>query len=157
MDVIILAIIGFVAIAGPAILTLLLYWRDNPDRRLSWRRAAENSADTDPEHFRRPSGQAWLFFMVAAAAAEGAAAATVAAAGGTAAAAPAEVGCRGAVPDRTGNAEPGRVCAWATATRSGQQERQRVRSQATSTRTMRRGIPGGGEEHAGVCSTSPCW
>jgi hypothetical protein len=63
MDVVILAIIGFVAIAGPAILALLLYWRDNPDRRLSWRRAAENSADTDPEHFRRPSGQAWLFFM----------------------------------------------------------------------------------------------
>jgi hypothetical protein len=62
MDAITLAI-AFVAIAGPAILALVLYWRNNPDRRLSWRRAAENSADTDPEHFRRPSGQAWLFFM----------------------------------------------------------------------------------------------
>ena len=61
MDLITLAIISFVAIAGPTILTLMLYWRNNPDRRLSWRRAAENTADTDPEHFRRPSAQ-WLFF-----------------------------------------------------------------------------------------------
>jgi hypothetical protein len=60
MDVITLAI-AFVAIAGPNLLALALYWRNNPDRRLSWR-AAENTADTDPEHFRRPSGQ-WLFFM----------------------------------------------------------------------------------------------
>jgi uncharacterized membrane protein YgcG len=63
MDAITLAI-TLVAIAGPAILALVLYWRNNPDRRLSWRRAAENSADTDPEHFRRLSGQAWLFFMI---------------------------------------------------------------------------------------------
>jgi hypothetical protein len=51
MDLMTLAI-AFVAIAGPSILALVLYWRNNPDRRLSWRRAA----DTDPEHFRRPSG-----------------------------------------------------------------------------------------------------
>jgi hypothetical protein len=56
MEIITLAIIGIVAIAGPTVLALLLYWRDNPDRRLSWRRAAENAADTDPAHFRRPSG-----------------------------------------------------------------------------------------------------
>lgn len=62
MEIIPLAIIGIVAIAGPTVLTLLLYWRNNPDRRLSWRQAAENAADTDPAHFRRPSGQ-WLFFM----------------------------------------------------------------------------------------------
>ena len=61
MDVMTLAI-AFVAIAGPSILALVLYWRNNPDRRRSWRRAAEDAADTDPEHFRRPSGQ-WLFFM----------------------------------------------------------------------------------------------
>jgi hypothetical protein len=61
MDAIILAIVIFVAIAGPSILALVLYWRNNPDRRLSWRRAAENAADTDSEHFRRPSAQ-WLFF-----------------------------------------------------------------------------------------------
>jgi hypothetical protein len=60
MDVITLAI-AFVAIAGPTLLALALYWRNNPDRRLSWRRAAEDGADTDPEHFRRPTGQ-WLFF-----------------------------------------------------------------------------------------------
>jgi hypothetical protein len=79
MDVMTLAI-AFVAIAGPSILALVLYWRNNPDRRLSWRRAAEDAADTDPEHFRRPSGQ-WLFFMGGATAAE--------AAGATAAAVPA--------------------------------------------------------------------
>ena len=61
MDVMTLAI-AFVAIAGPSILALVLYWRNNPDRRLSWRSAAKVAADTDPEHFRRPSGQ-WLFFM----------------------------------------------------------------------------------------------
>jgi hypothetical protein len=54
-------VIAFIAIAGPSILALVLYWRNHPDRRLSWRRAAENAADTDPEHFRRPSVQ-WLFF-----------------------------------------------------------------------------------------------
>jgi uncharacterized membrane protein YgcG len=62
MEIITLAIIGLVAIAGPTLLALLLYWRNNPDRRLSWRQAAEHAADTDPAHFRRPSGQ-WLFFM----------------------------------------------------------------------------------------------
>jgi hypothetical protein len=61
MDAITL-VIAFVAIAGPSVLALVLYWRNNPDRRLSWRRAAENAAVTDPEHFRRPTGQ-WLFFM----------------------------------------------------------------------------------------------
>ena len=60
MDVMTLAI-AFVAIAGPSILALVLYWRNNPDRRRSWRRAAEDAADTDPEHFRRPSVQ-WLLF-----------------------------------------------------------------------------------------------
>jgi hypothetical protein len=60
MDAMILAI-AFVAIAGPSILALVLYWRNNPDRRRSWRRAAKDAADTDPEHFRRPSAQ-WLFF-----------------------------------------------------------------------------------------------
>ena len=54
MDVIALAIIGIVAIAGPTVLAVVLYWRDNPDRRPSWRRATENSRDTDPEHFPRP-------------------------------------------------------------------------------------------------------
>jgi hypothetical protein len=61
MDAIILAVIIFVAIAGPSLLALMLYWRNHPDRRRSWRRAAEDAADTDPEHFRRPSAQ-WLFF-----------------------------------------------------------------------------------------------
>jgi hypothetical protein len=61
MEVMTLAI-AVVAIAGPSLLALVLYWRNNPDRRLSWRRAAEDAADTDLEHFRRPSGQ-WLFFM----------------------------------------------------------------------------------------------
>jgi len=61
MDAIMLAVIIFVAIAGPTLLALVLYWRNNPDRRRSWRRAAEDAADTDPEHFRRPSVQ-WLFF-----------------------------------------------------------------------------------------------
>lgn len=60
MDVMTLAI-AFVAITGPSVLALVLYWRNNPDRRRSWRRAAEDGADTDPEHFRRPSAQ-WLFF-----------------------------------------------------------------------------------------------
>jgi hypothetical protein len=47
MDVITLAIIGFVAIAGPTILAIVLYRRNNPNRRAS--------ADTDPEHFPRPA------------------------------------------------------------------------------------------------------
>jgi hypothetical protein len=55
MDVITLAIIGFVAIAGPTILALMLYWRDHPDQRPSWRRAWEHSRDTDPEHVPGPT------------------------------------------------------------------------------------------------------
>jgi hypothetical protein len=55
MDLITLAIIGFVAIAGPTILAIVLYWRGNPDRRPSWRRAAENSRDAGSEHVPRPS------------------------------------------------------------------------------------------------------
>jgi hypothetical protein len=55
MDVITLAIVGFVAIAGPTILALVLYWRDHPDQRPSWRRAREHSRDTDPEHFPGPN------------------------------------------------------------------------------------------------------
>jgi hypothetical protein len=70
MDIVTLAI-AFVAIAGPSILALVLYRRNNPDRRLSWRRAAEDAADTDPKHFRRPRGQ-WLFFIGGATAAEAA-------------------------------------------------------------------------------------
>ena len=84
MDAIILAIIIFVAIAGPTLLALLLYWRNNPDRRRSWRRAAQDAADTDPEHFRRPSAQ-WLFFGSGAAAGEAAGATAAGAAGATAA------------------------------------------------------------------------
>jgi uncharacterized membrane protein YgcG len=61
MDAIVFAIIIVVAIAGPSVLALVRYWRANPDRRLSWRRVAENAGDTDPEHFRRPSWQAWPF------------------------------------------------------------------------------------------------
>jgi hypothetical protein len=58
----ILLVIAVVALAGPTLLAIVLYRRNNPDRRLSWRQAAENTADTDPAHFRRPSAQ-WLFFM----------------------------------------------------------------------------------------------
>jgi hypothetical protein len=51
MDVIILAIallaIALLAIAGPTILAIVLYWRNNPDRR--------SSVDTGPEHFPRPA------------------------------------------------------------------------------------------------------
>jgi hypothetical protein len=55
MDGIALAVIGFVAIAGPTVLAVVLYWRDNPDRRPSWRRAPGHPRDTDPEHVPRPS------------------------------------------------------------------------------------------------------
>jgi hypothetical protein len=47
MEIITLAIIGFVAIAGPTILAIVLYRRNNPNRR--------PSADADPEHFPRPA------------------------------------------------------------------------------------------------------
>jgi hypothetical protein len=43
-----LVVLDFEAIAGPTILALMLYWRDNPDQRPSWRRAREHSPDTDP-------------------------------------------------------------------------------------------------------------
>ena len=46
MDVITL-VIAFVAIAGPTLLALVLYRRNNPDRR--------PSADTDPEHIPHPA------------------------------------------------------------------------------------------------------
>jgi hypothetical protein len=90
MDAIILAIIIFLAVAGPTLLALALYWRRNPDRRLSWRRALEESSDADRDHFRGPSwrgeGRSWAG-ATAAEGAEGAA--------GTAAAAPAEVRSHG--------------------------------------------------------------
>ena len=61
MDAIILAVIIFVAIAGPSILALVLYWRNNPDRRRSWRRAAEDAPDTPPAHDRRGRWGGWVF------------------------------------------------------------------------------------------------
>jgi hypothetical protein len=47
MDGVMLGIIIFLAIAGPTLLALVVYRRNNPDRRLS--------ADTDPEHIPRPA------------------------------------------------------------------------------------------------------
>jgi hypothetical protein len=41
------AIVIFLAIAGPTLLALVLYRRNNPDRR--------PSADTDPEHIPHPA------------------------------------------------------------------------------------------------------
>ena len=55
MDAIILAVIIFVAIAGPSILALVLYWRNNPDRRRSWGGGGEEGDENETEHFRRPS------------------------------------------------------------------------------------------------------
>jgi hypothetical protein len=55
MDGIIFGIIIVLAVAGPTLLALGLYWWRNPDRRLSWRRALEESSDADRDHFRRPS------------------------------------------------------------------------------------------------------
>jgi hypothetical protein len=57
VNTILVAIIAIVAIAGPTILALALFWRRNPDRRLSWRRALDASSDADREHFRGPSWQ----------------------------------------------------------------------------------------------------
>jgi hypothetical protein len=47
MDGVMLGIIIFLAIAGPTLLALLVYRRNNPDRR--------PSADTDPEDIPRPA------------------------------------------------------------------------------------------------------
>jgi hypothetical protein len=55
MDGVMFGLIIFLAIAGPTLLALGLYWWRNPDRRLSWRRALEESSEEDREHFRRPS------------------------------------------------------------------------------------------------------
>jgi uncharacterized membrane protein YgcG len=63
MDAIILAVIIFLAVAGPTLLALALYWRHNPDRRLSWRRALEESSDADRDHFRGPSWRGGGPFM----------------------------------------------------------------------------------------------
>ena len=43
MDGVMFGLIIFLAIAGPTLLALALYWWRNPDRRLSWRRALEPS------------------------------------------------------------------------------------------------------------------
>jgi len=55
MNGVMLGIIIFLAVAGPTLLALALYWWRNPDRRLSWRRALEESSDADRDHFRQPS------------------------------------------------------------------------------------------------------
>ena len=51
MIVILLAIIGFVAIAGPTILAIVLYRRNNPGRRLRWRRTSEDLDAPKPRGF----------------------------------------------------------------------------------------------------------
>jgi hypothetical protein len=61
MDGVMFAIIIFLAIAGPTLLAL--YWWRNPDRRLSWRRALEESSGADRDHFRRPSWRTGWPFM----------------------------------------------------------------------------------------------
>jgi hypothetical protein len=83
-----LGLIIFLAIAGPTLLALALYWWRNPDRRLSWRCALEESSEADRDHVRRPSWRGGGPFMGGATAVEGAAA--------TAATAPAEVRSHGA-------------------------------------------------------------
>ena len=47
MNGVILGLIIFLAIAGPTLLALVVYRRNNPDRR--------PSADTDPEHIPHPA------------------------------------------------------------------------------------------------------
>jgi hypothetical protein len=83
MDGVMFGIIIFLAIAGPTLLALALYWWRNPDRRLSWRRALEESSEADRDQFRRPSWRGGWPFMGGGDSGGGAAA--------TAAAAPAEV------------------------------------------------------------------
>jgi hypothetical protein len=63
MDGVMFGLIIFLAIAGPTLLALALYWWRNPDRRLSWRRALEESSDADRDHFRRPSWRTGWPFM----------------------------------------------------------------------------------------------
>ena len=63
MDGIMFGIIIFLAIAGPTLLALALHWWRNPDRRLSWRRALEESSDADRDQFRRPSWRTGWPFM----------------------------------------------------------------------------------------------
>jgi hypothetical protein len=83
MDGVMFGLIIFLAIAGPTLLALALYWWRNPDRRLSWRRALEESSEADRDQFRRPSWRGGWPFMGGGGSGGGAAA--------TAAAAPAEV------------------------------------------------------------------
>jgi hypothetical protein len=52
MDGVMFGIIIFLAIAGPTLLALGLYWRRNPDR---WRRAREASRDADRQPVPPPS------------------------------------------------------------------------------------------------------
>ena len=52
MDGVVLGIIIFLAIAGPTLLALGLYWWRNPDR---WRRAREASRDADRQPVPPPS------------------------------------------------------------------------------------------------------
>jgi hypothetical protein len=59
MDPVLFAIIIVVAVAGPCVLALLLW--ANRDLRLSKRRAAEHSGDTNQEHVQRPFWQGWLY------------------------------------------------------------------------------------------------
>jgi hypothetical protein len=79
MDGVMFGIIIFLAIADLTLLALALYWWRNPDRRLSWRRALEESSEAGRDQFRRPSwrggGRSW----VEATAVEGAAATAAAA------------------------------------------------------------------------------
>jgi hypothetical protein len=63
MDGVMFGIIIFLAIAGPTLLALALSsWR-NPDRRLSWRRALQESSEADRDQFRRPSWRGGWPFM----------------------------------------------------------------------------------------------
>ena len=63
MSGVMFGIIIFLAIAGPTLLALALYWWRNPDRRLSWRRALEESSDADRDHFPQPSWRSGGWFM----------------------------------------------------------------------------------------------
>jgi hypothetical protein len=63
MDGVMFGIIIFLAIAGPTLLALALSWWRNPDRRLSWRRALQESSEADRDQFRRPSWRGGWPFM----------------------------------------------------------------------------------------------